>query len=113
MAATSSRQSCSSCGPARPHPPTHTHSLPACRAASPLLAPLGRVVEWTLGFVAFHPHHLHTVPFQIAALPTLARGMSQQGMSQQGRGMGPGPAAGAGPGAMEAGVACGRAQRMP
>lgn len=47
---------------------------PCCPAASPLLAPLGSIVEWQLGFVAFHPHHLHTLPVQIQALPALVPG---------------------------------------
>ena len=60
----------------QPRPPRDPALLsPILPAASPLLAPLGSIVEWTLGFVAFHPHHLHTLPVQITALPFLAGSM--------------------------------------
>ncbi|KAL4434367.1 hypothetical protein ABPG75_000808 [Micractinium tetrahymenae] len=67
----------------------------------PLAAPLGSVVEWSFAFAGLHPHHLHTQPVQLVALPILAPGMeASAGGMAGGAGM---PGAGAGAGAGMAG----------
>lgn len=38
--------------PGPPYGPAHPHCCPASPAASPLVASLGKVMEWTLGFVS-------------------------------------------------------------